>query len=123
MSVNDIPIQERRKLWVEALRSGEYTQCTKRLAKPNGYCCLGVACEVFMKNGGELQKATDKYGIYYNGEYLTLPRVVRDWLGLRTENGSIDDGIALSEKNDHGASFEEIANIIEAAPQGLFANE
>ncbi len=36
-----------KKLWVAALRSGKYQQITGQLRKENGFCCLGVACDVF----------------------------------------------------------------------------
>ena len=39
--------KERGELWLEALRSGEYSQCKSRLHEPNvGYCCLGVFAKV-----------------------------------------------------------------------------
>lgn len=33
--------------WAEALESGEYQQAKEFLCQRNGFCCLGVACEVF----------------------------------------------------------------------------
>jgi len=36
------------KKWVFALRSGDYKQTTDALQDKNGYCCLGVACKVFI---------------------------------------------------------------------------
>jgi hypothetical protein len=38
------------KKWVKALRSGEYSQCRDQLQTTSGHCCLGVACEVFIRN-------------------------------------------------------------------------
>lgn len=32
--------------WIKALLSGEYKQGKGRLKKGEGYCCLGVLCEV-----------------------------------------------------------------------------
>ena len=32
--------------WIEALESGEYPQTTYSLHNQEGYCCLGVLCEV-----------------------------------------------------------------------------
>lgn len=45
-----------KKLWVEALRSGEYSQGygQLKLVGPEGsvkHCCLGVLCEVAVKQG------------------------------------------------------------------------
>ena len=44
--------KERVKKLVEALRSEEYTQTTGTLHNLDGYCCLGVACDVFLKETG-----------------------------------------------------------------------
>lgn len=41
---------EAKKLWVEALRSGEYKQTKHLLHDDEGYCCLGVLCEVTRSN-------------------------------------------------------------------------
>jgi hypothetical protein len=34
------------KKWTAALRSGNYAQTTEVLRDNQGYCCLGIACEV-----------------------------------------------------------------------------
>lgn len=43
---------EARRLWVEALRSGEYEQGRTWLRENDRYCCLGVACELYRKHTG-----------------------------------------------------------------------
>lgn len=35
-----------RRKWVDALRSGKYAQTKTRLQSFNGFCCLGVACDI-----------------------------------------------------------------------------
>jgi hypothetical protein len=35
-----------KQLWLKALRSGDYEQCTGALRKGNCYCTLGVLCDV-----------------------------------------------------------------------------
>ena len=45
--------QQIKQLWVNALRSGEYKQATGRLRKNDGYCCLGVLCDLHSKTTGE----------------------------------------------------------------------
>lgn len=37
------------KKWTEALRSGEYEQCTLQLKKGEGFCCLGVLTDLYIK--------------------------------------------------------------------------
>ena len=113
------------KLWVEALRSGEYKQGRGTLGGPDlGYCCLGVACVVYeQQTGEELPKThfSDLNAIIYRGVNLHASfRVVRDWLGLTSDNGknmvNIDDEeYSLVYANDDlQLTFEEIADHIEA---------
>lgn len=77
---------ENMRLWVEALRSGLYTQTNGKLSDGTDYCCLGVACEVAMANGVELDRVqfVDEGGdiVTYSGERASLPQEVSEWLGL-----------------------------------------
>lgn len=123
-----------RKLWVEALRSGNYAQARGVLKSANGFCCLGVACNVYLET--EAPTIDDKWVADESGAWFfyhtegrnngVLPDVVRDWLGLRRNNGRFIDPneassvTSLISKNDMGlASFATIADIIESEPEGL----
>ncbi len=109
-----------REKWVEALRSGEYEQGLGRLRPDTDvFCCLGVACEVFIKENpdGPIRAFGLRYvsrgGMSYD---LTLPPDVQKWLGLRSSVGEFNGGeglSSLSELNDEGVGFDKIANIIE----------
>jgi len=50
-----------KKKWVKALRSGKYKQTTTDLCDitSNTHCCLGVLCEVLIKDGHNIRKTTD----------------------------------------------------------------
>ena len=37
-----------QKQWIAALRSGAYEQGTEWLEKDGKFCCLGVACNLFI---------------------------------------------------------------------------
>ena len=119
-------MNENAKEWVKALRSGDYKQGHGRLHVDDTYCCLGVACDLFIKQGGTLEvTGTDLFGknaTSYNGGRFVLPFTVMAWLGLKEENGTYeDDGIhTLTDQNDTGDSFEQIADTIESEPEGLF---
>ena len=131
-----------RKKWCEALRSGDYKQGRKVLhnAEDDTYCCLGAAahflgvesevcqiphygkCTTF----GTAATAERLCGPAENGrEYITAPQEVLDMVGLRTIEGHYtvngDDG-CLTGDNDDGKTFEEIANLIESEPEGLFVD-
>lgn len=102
--------QEARRLWVEALRAGEYTQTTGTLRDHTGYCCLGVAVKVLTSIADE-EVREDNLAQY--------PKVRRT-LGLRDSWGTYDPNSSLTEDNDSGKTFAEIADIIESEPDGLF---
>lgn len=119
-------MNENAKKWVEALRSGEYqqTQGTLRnMRRGDSYCCLGVACEIYRKEfGGEWLDLDEDGWPYFLDRSANLPDDVQGWLGLKTSTGSFGDGDAsLAGRNDDGASFDEIADLIESKPKGLFA--
>lgn len=93
-----------KAMWTEALRSGEYEQARGYLRTDNGYCCLGVLCEVAVKNkvipapvrivpgAGVGNEVIPGYGadepIYFYDDqaYLTLPDEVREWAHLDDYN-------------------------------------
>lgn len=111
--------------WVAALRSGRFRQGTDKLGWPDGRrCCLGVACEVAIEAGLEVSKTTrigPDEDVVFDGSWSDLPPSVREWLGLATPNGEPADGPPLSNRNDSGQTFAEIADFIDSEPRGLFA--
>lgn len=122
----------RQKEWVAALRSGKYVQASGSLRKDDGYCCLGVACD--LSGQGEWQKEPWSSGSTYKAwhfdhESTMLPDAVMDWLGMRDERGSYTKNgetvahSSLSMANDTGYTFEQIADLIEAHADELFVNE
>lgn len=120
------------KIWVEALRSGEYEQCTSVLrSTDNKFCCLGVLCELAVKEGvigpPEINNQTSYY-IYdkvNNGGSVTYlkrgiypPYEVTYWAGLHNRYGEYCN-TSLAEHNDNGMTFDQIADIIEANVEKL----
>ncbi len=107
-----------KKLWVDALRSGEYPQGRYSLSKNGRYCCLGVLCDLAVKADVVPHPTPDEYGYArYSGQKSGLPDEVIDWAGLR-HNSRPDrvmtaSGETLSVLNDGWSSFSEIADIIE----------
>lgn len=118
--------REARRLWVKALRSGEYAQGKRFLRMGNKYCCLGVATDLYSKIEGYLEIATSEEGIYHYGGssyklgYVWLPPEVQTWLGLCHPAGTYLGGPSLAALNDAGVPFSEIADIIESEPFALF---
>jgi hypothetical protein len=110
-----------KQRWVDALRSGTYTQGEGRLRTPTGYCCLGVLCDLYDPMNWD--------GHSYVGEQYTLPDIVSEWADIMNDpyfvsNNSQEYGDAVDLDNpervylgslndDAKMSFAEIANVIE----------
>lgn len=102
---------EIKREWVAALRSGDYLQTIGALRNNSGFCCLGVLCDLVMP------KAWDErdFGSFVFDDGATA---------FPSENALKAAGSAppyddhpfwtLASKNDHGATFSDIADYIEA---------
>lgn len=117
---------ENRKKWVEALRSGKYKQTSDSLRNREGdgyaFCCLGVACDLYNPNLWEQENP--RGASTYLENTCSLPTAVMNWLGLKEAEGQWDEEDpmkvrSLSIYNDDGATFDEIADLIEDPPPGL----
>jgi hypothetical protein len=128
---------QRRKAWASLLESDMYKQVTGRLrgkeinildevVVEDGFCCLGVACDLYGKVMGV---EWEKNGIgqwSFMGSVGALPEAVADWYGLydedpclevdvlkeidRDEDGEFDTPECLSSLNDdHNLNFKQIA--------------
>lgn len=110
-----------QQLWVDALRSGSYTQTKYALDKYDGFCCLGVACAVAEEHGVSVIRE----GSRISGSSLRQQPDVQDWLGLKSTCGEFlsEDGSehSLMHFNDGmNKTFAEIAYVIEANADKLF---
>lgn len=120
--------------WVDALRSDEYPQGRRALVSRDFenkmlFCCLGVACEVAIKDGLELVVYTvpegeggDGEARSYDGQYSTLPIRVQAWLGVyeadpvlpfEVVKGQVENDMASSLNDDAQLTFAQIADCIE----------
>ena len=130
-------LNENAKKWVAALRSGEYNQTTRCLQDDEGFCCLGVATDLFIRETGKGHwnkgytydtpgYTAAKYISSSGKEYeVDLAPEVADWLGLSQTNGHFGErgDLSLSSQNDNDETFHEIADLIECNPVGLFKKE
>jgi hypothetical protein len=113
--------------WVAALRSGKYEQCTAKLHSLVGFCCLGVKRDLEGCNWQE-----------WDGKFMDTENCNQTWF-YHGKSGLTDEGRfpfqvqlsyerssqtydgppywqrceQLSELNDQGFTFSEIADIIE----------
>lgn len=110
------PNKERLRMWVAALRSGEYTQGQEVLHHndTDTWCCLGVACDVARKNGLTLETEIADSGVEVFDEcHEYLPGSVQQWFGLPKCNPEFSETPASEWNDDREASFDEIADNIE----------
>lgn len=122
-------MNDNAKKWVAALRSGEYSQCRNHLVFGKQYCCLGVACDIYQKEVGDLFVTTDKFGVtrFDNEDAILVPKV-SNYFGLRNTCPTPKDKLgvwmkSLASMNDDGADFNTIADTIEKHQDTLFITE
>lgn len=127
---------ENMRLFVAALRSGEFPQGTMRLARcttfgPEAesdwkYCCLGVACEIALRHGVVMAVDVQSSGSYavkaYDHNSVTLPLAVQQWLGIGEDVPMVrhpeqpvgSNLISVIRANDDlGWDFEAIADALD----------
>lgn len=125
-----------------ALRRNLYTRDHQGFA--DRHCCLGVASDIAADDskGHWSQSAAEREGEYafvdaHDCEWSDTDLIdpVRDHFGFRTRDGAFlyvvaiprqdgtsVTGTSLMELNDKGATFDEIADVIESEPPGLFVD-
>lgn len=126
------PNVERIRLWVDRLRDPESKQASNRLRTPNGMCCLGHACQVFLEQTGQgswddrgagrpAHTADQIFDTGRNFSATMLPKTVCDWYGLNGMNPTLEDPAGTGrqcgavELNDNMAlTLPEIADWVEA---------
>ncbi len=119
--------KEIKKLWVAWLRNLDNEQGHFYLNTGLGFCCLGGLCEVYREFHPETKweklsgkgNDTGAYVSFFDATSF-LPSEVSQWAGLPNEIPSVRTGEQsvkyLTELNDSGNSFLEIADYIEADP-------
>lgn len=128
-----------KEAWINALRSGEYNQGREKLRGADGFCCLGVLCDLYAKehntewdfrsyderSGEENPQQYDYW--YFEDQSEFLPESVMKWAELETNNPVVRVDVEDNEDednryyqdqianvNDTGYNFLQIANLIQA---------
>lgn len=115
--------EELKQKWLKALRGREYKQTKRALRTLDGFCCLGVLCDVidpnkWSPNPSDSIKYNYDFGLGTLESSVVCQNVHKE---LGSALGDLKDTIeykggyfaCLTELNDAGMSFEEIADIIE----------
>jgi hypothetical protein len=114
--VSDYTPNEAEKLLIAALRSGQYEQAQSVLRDEEGFCCLGVAEDVLNPEPWRRGGIRSDRWIKGDGTTYYLTPAVKSRLGWSDSAGVLrgaTNGNCLAFLNDQGASFAEIADIIE----------
>jgi hypothetical protein len=104
-----------RKEWAEALRSGKYKQGKGMLRDEcGGMCCLGVLHKIITRKAPPIGRGVPGKAIMKKA-------------GLADESGEAflvfwNNFRSLVMANDEGATFAEIADIIDSKPPGMFTD-
>ncbi len=110
---------EVKKKWIDALRSGWYDQGSEKLRSDQGYCCLGVLCDLYSQEKNtdwefrgitETNLQPQDYW-YFEGESEFLPESVKEWAGLPVGNPSVRVDVTEEEDGDDWFYNDEIANL------------
>lgn len=115
---------ELKTSWLEALRSGNYKQCTGKLCNVistnKSYCCLGVLLDVAKSKGFDMD-ITDAPHDYPGDNYCMrftykqnssdgeLPNSFREEVGI----SNVHEQQLIDMNDDDRSSFTEIADYIE----------
>jgi len=110
--------------WVEALRNGEYKQGTGCLKARDQFCCLGVLSDLAVKHGIGRWDGLERFTDGSEERSGRLARSVMQWAKVKDSEGAIDSPPSrLTMLNDNGATFLEIADLIEQHADELFVPE
>lgn len=123
-----------QKELVKALRSGEYKQVQGKLHVDDGFCCLGVSSDIFIKKTEQLSWQTGSLDVYNDDDGVEhriyaidgcvglLPWLVQDYFKFKSPSGQYGDrgDENLTHLNDVGVNFDAIADVIENNPDKVF---
>lgn len=116
-------LNELHKKWLKSLREHPERQCSRKLGqiinkdtKEYEACCLG---ELLLLHKGE--DIFNNMGVISDGNSTCYPNASYRELGLYSPTGiprnTLEDIPSLSELNDSGKTWPEIADIIESNPE------
>jgi hypothetical protein len=102
-----------KEKWIAALRSNEYKQAQGYLHTNEGFCCLGVLCDLYAEEKNMEWKIENDGNIRsFDGKDQVLPQSVSDWSGVRTDIIENPTYWKLVDMNDSGEDFSYIAEYI-----------
>lgn len=114
---------EIKQLWIEALKSGRYKQGKGALRSINGYCCLGVLADLYVRDWTNNNKTrwSPKQPVWTHQHELVdsggarFSAMLPTTEAFKTWSGNLDPEVQhlLAMFNDDDMGFVRIANWIE----------
>lgn len=98
--------------WIAWLKSGVFKQTQDSLQDEKGHCCLGVGCELFIPDNKKKFWDIYVYEQELEGEFPNEQPYAPKWLQLIDDDVEAKKSFKISELNDDGKSFKQIANIL-----------
>ena len=107
---------EQKSRWVAALRSGLYAQTTCALRDKNGYCCLGVYCDISGLGGWTVHNNEFTFGNDEDANSAVVPDYMSHYSltfvpDLLDRNEFKVEWATLNDENN--LSFNQIADLVE----------
>ena len=117
--------------WIKALRSGKYKQGKASLQSAEGFCCLGVACDIFIPQDKKILSGANRMTGTFPNYQLHAPewlkKINNDFAEKNLiEIGGFQHSTSISDMNDNFPSrnaelqrehfsmnFDEIADMIQ----------
>ncbi len=109
--------RERITEWIQELKTTDkpqtqgFLQITSKTPTDItvGFCCVGIACEVAIADGAEIDVRDFNGRIVYNESFKSAPQALRDYLGVTWHFFKL--GMYLNDSRNY--SFKQIADVYE----------
>ena len=106
-----------KQKWIDALRSGKYEQGSEKLRGYEGYCCLGVLCDLYAQEKNQEwefkgysedseEESPDIMDYwYFDGESEFLPDSVREWAGMAVKNPQVRVDVSPEDASANSSTY------------------
>lgn len=97
--------------WLTALRSQNYKACYGALHKNDGFCALGVLCDISGLAVWQKDLYSNKES--YFGQVNYLPKEVREWAGLSEKEYNSMSAFVMVINDTLKPTLDEMADLLE----------
>jgi hypothetical protein len=98
-------------IWINALRSGQYEQASGALRNKNGYCPLGVLCDLSKLSDWKAEPNSNKFD--YLNQLNYLPKEVAMWAGINDDERAKFNSFFIVYNDYEKLTFDDFATKLE----------